>query len=373
MENNSDLPSETTKINLIFGGNYFLLYMYRNFVRRFYGRMEIIMTTKDKVLGFLLERSGYISGEALAEQLGVSRNSVWKAVNTLRSDGFDIEAVTNKGYILNQDGNVLSEIVIRKSLQEGDNRKIYIFDTIDSTNNYAKELASEGAENGTLIISDMQTAGKGRMGRSFYSPSGGSVYMSVILRPQMDMESCQLITSCIAAAVADAVDRVCGTDVKIKWVNDLFLNNKKICGILTEASLNFENGRLDYAVVGIGINLKSVKQDCPGELLDIATSIEDETGKIPKRCLLIAEILKNIDIYTIDIEKKKFLEEYRRRSFIIGKRVAVSKFKEERAAQVMGIGDNAGLIVKYDNGSEETLNSGEARILNYQNDKNIDG
>lgn len=321
------------------------------------------MTTKEKVLGVLLETGGFVSGETLAECLGITRNSVWKAVTSLRSDGFEIEAVTNKGYILSSEGTALSEPVIRKYLPENDRRSIYIFETVDSTNNYAKKLASEGTEHGTLVTADMQTAGKGRMGRSFCSPAGGSIYMSVILRPKTDMQSSQLITSCIAAAAADAVDRVCGTDVKIKWVNDLYLNGKKICGILTEAAINFESGGLDYAVAGIGINLKSVRETFPEELLEIATSVEDETGRLPGRCRLIAEILKNIDSYMRDIEKKAFLEEYRRRSFITGMRVAVSKYDEERIAVALGISDNAGLIVKYDDGTEEVLNSGEARII----------
>lgn len=321
------------------------------------------MTTKEKVLGVLLESGGFVSGETLAERLGISRNSVWKAVTSLRSDGFEIEAVTNKGYILSSEGTALSEPVIRKYLPENDKRSIYIFDTVDSTNNYAKRLASEGAGHGTLVAADMQTAGKGRMGRSFCSPAGGSIYMSVILRPKTDMQSSQLITSCIAAAAADAVDRVCGTDVKIKWVNDLYLNGKKICGILTEASINFESGGLDYAVAGIGINLKSVKKGFPEELLEIASSVEDETGNLPGRCRLIAEILKNIDSYMQGIENRAFLEEYRRRSFITGMRVAVSKYDEERTAAALGISDNAGLIVKYDDGTEEVLNSGEARII----------
>lgn len=321
------------------------------------------MTTKEKVLGVLLESGGFVSGETLAERLGISRNSVWKAVTSLRSDGFEIEAVTNKGYILSSEGTALSEPVIRKYLPKNDSRSIYIFDTIDSTNNYAKKLASEGAPHGTLVTADMQTAGKGRMGRSFCSPSGGSIYMSVVLRPKTDMQSSQLITSCIAAAAADAVDRVCGTDAKIKWVNDLYLNGKKICGILTEAAINFENGGLDYAVAGIGINLRSVRETFPEELLEIATSVEDETGKLPGRCRLIAKILENIDRYMHGIESKAFLEEYRRRSFIAGMRVAVSKYDRERTATALGISDNAGLIVKYDDGTEEVLNSGEARII----------
>lgn len=321
------------------------------------------MTTKERVLEILLENSGYHSGEELAQQLGISRNSVWKAVRALRTVGFNIDAATNKGYALLSENGILSETVIRRYLPENDSRKIIVLEKVDSTNNYAKQLASKGAAHGTLVTAEIQTSGKGRFGRNFCSPKCGSIYMSVILRPDTDMESSQLLTSCIATAAAEALDKVCGTDVKVKWVNDLFLNGKKICGILTEASLNFENGRLEYAVAGIGINLRSIKNTFPEELLSIATSIEDETGKTFGRCRIIAEILKNIDSFTAEIEKKTFLDEYRRRSFIIGKRIVVSKYKEERMAQAVGIDESAGLVVRYDDGTMETLNSGEARIL----------
>ena len=201
------------------------------------------------------------------------------------------------------------------------------------------------------------------MGRSFCSPHGTSIYLSIILRPETDMETCQLITSCAAVAAAQAIDKVCGTDVKIKWVNDLFLNGKKICGILTEASVNFETGQPEYAVVGIGINVKSIKNIFPEELMNVATSIEDETGKTPSRAEIIAEILKNIDILTKNLSDTSFLENYRKRSFIIGQRVSVSKLGSEKTALAIGISDNGGLIVRYDDWTEETLNSGEARIL----------
>lgn len=321
------------------------------------------MSAKDKALEILLSAEDFVSGETIAEKLGISRTAVWKMISELRSDGLDIEAVTNKGYKIVSEGRILSETVIRKYLTENRNRNMYVLKSVDSTNNYAKKLAAEGAESGTLVTADMQTAGKGRMGRSFNSPAGSSVYMSVILRPGTDMHSSQLITSCIAAAVADAVDRVCGTDVKIKWVNDLFLGGKKICGILTEASVNFEAGGLDYAVAGIGINVSSVKEIFPPELLEVATSIEDETGKLFGRSRIIAKVLDNIDKYMENIENGGFLEEYRSRSFIVGKRISVMKYGGERPAQAVGISGNAGLVVLYDDGTQEILNSGEARIL----------
>ncbi|MGN1481512.1 biotin--[acetyl-CoA-carboxylase] ligase [Porcipelethomonas sp.] len=321
------------------------------------------MSTRDNILEMLLDSKDYISGETLAGKLGVGRNSVWKAVKQLQSEGFEIQAVKNKGYILNDIADIIDHVLIRHFLKENKDHEIFVFDEIDSTNNYAKELARKSAAAGTVVAADCQTAGKGRMGRSFCSPPGISVYMSVILRPETDMETSQLITSCAAVAAAAAVDRLCGTDTKIKWVNDLFLGGRKICGILTEASVNFETGTPDFAVVGIGINVKSVKNAFPEELLKTASSIEDEAKTVPLRSQLIAEILMNLDNLTADLSDKSFLEEYKRRSFIIGHKVAVSKFTDERMATAVGISENAGLIVRYDDGTEEILNSGEARII----------
>ncbi len=260
--------------------------------------------------------------------------------------------------------SIFNEDSIRKYLSVNDKRSIYVFESIDSTNSFAKQLASEGTPDKTLVVADTQTNGRGRLGRSFCSPSGGNIYMSVILR-NLSIEDGQLITSCMAAATASAIDELCDTETKIKWVNDIFLNGRKICGILTEGSVDVKRGVLEYVVVGIGINLKSIKNTFTPELLDIATSIEDETGKLPDRCVLIARILRNIDLYIKNISNGNFIQEYRERSFIVGKRIAVLKHDEERMAYAVGIDDGAGLIVRYDDGTTDILNSGEARILKY--------
>ena len=154
------------------------------------------MSTRDNTLEILLDSKDYISGEALAGKLGVGRNSVWKAVKQLQSEGFDIQAVNNKGYILNNIPDIIDHVLIKSFLKENKDRRIIVFDEIDSTNNYAKELARKGAPDGTAVAADCQTAGKGRMGRSFWSPPGISVYLSVLLRPQTDLETSQLITAC---------------------------------------------------------------------------------------------------------------------------------------------------------------------------------
>lgn len=321
------------------------------------------MTVKERVLERLLNSSDFISGQELAKSLNVSRNAVWKAVKSLESDGYSVEAVNNKGYKINSDCNILSEAVILKNLETVSyGRNLIVLSEVDSTNNYAKNLAVNGASDGTVVISDYQTAGKGRMGRSFFSPQKTGIYMSIVIRPDIDMLSAQLITSCVAAATATAIENLCSADVKIKWVNDLYINERKICGILTEASMSFEEKKLDYAVVGIGINVGTT-ESFPPELKSIVTSIEDETGQKVNRNLLCAEILNCFEKYMSNLESREFMTEYRRRSFIVGKKTAVSRNGKECVGIAVGIDDNANLIVRFENGEEYAVNSGEARII----------
>lgn len=251
---------------------------------------------------------------------------------------------------------------IKKYLSKNDNRNIIILSEVDSTNTYAKKLAKQGASSGTLIISDIQTAGKGRLGRSFFSPKGTSIYMSIILRPDVSAEKINLLTPCAAVAAARAVDKICGTETKIKWVNDLYLNGKKFCGILTESSLN-SKGRLDFAIIGIGLNVRTIKKVFPAELLDIATSIEDETDKKFSLEMIAAEIINELNILLPGFSKANFINEYRNRMCIIGCNVSVTTNGTERIGKAIGISDNAGLIVQYNDGSSDIVTSGEARII----------
>ena len=185
------------------------------------------MDIKKAVLKQLAVSEGeYISGAALARNMDVSRNAVWKTVKSLENDGFLIESVTSKGYRLSEHNNKLNEEII-KSFEKSD-RNIIVLNEVGSTNDYAKKLASQNAENGTAVIADRQTAGKGRMGRNFVSPSGCGVYISIITRPKFGIETASLITSAAACAVANAVESLCGERVNVKWVNDLYMNGKKI-------------------------------------------------------------------------------------------------------------------------------------------------
>lgn len=324
------------------------------------------MSTKEKVLYELENRKGeFISGTSLAKKFNVSRNAIWKAIKTLESLGYEIDAITNKGYKLSEDSDKISASLIGSMLNTSYiGREIEILQSVDSTNTYAKEIAKQQTvKQGYTIISETQTEGKGRMGRSFESPANTGIYMSIILRPTFNIELTQLLTSCVATAVANAVDRLYGTDTKIKWVNDLFLNGKKYCGILTEASISFELGQLEYAIIGIGINAKSLKGSLSPKIQDIATSIEDECKMTITRNVLIAEILNNLEKYVENIENRTFMNEYRKRSFIIGKTVVITSNGKTKQALAINIDDNAGLVVQFSDGTTEILNSGEARIV----------
>lgn len=322
------------------------------------------MNIKQTLLNTLAEADGgYISGAAIAEKLGVSRNAVWKTVKALEADGFVIESVTSKGYRLSADSNRISADLIAPLLTTKEiGRNMQVFSEIDSTNTAAKKLASERVPDGTVIIADKQTEGRGRMGRSFESPSGTGIYMSLVLYPKFGLECAPLITSAAACAVAEAIDEVCGCDVSIKWVNDLYLNGRKICGILTEASLGLEMKNLDHAVIGIGVNVRSVRNVFGEELGNIATSIEDETGVKADRNVLCGAMLNKLEHYLGMVESREFLNEYRRRELLTGNTITANVGGNTLTGMAMGIDDNANLIIKLPDGKLKKLGSGEASL-----------
>lgn len=254
----------------------------------------------------------------------------------------------------------LSEAEIRRWLTAKEiGRDLEIHERIDSTNNRAKALAAAGAPHGLAVIADSQSGGRGRLGRSFFSPEHSGVYLTVILRPDCTAEQAGMLTSLAAVAAARAVETVSGADVKIKWVNDLYLNGKKICGILSEAGFNTETGRPDYAVVGIGIN--TGRMEFPPELRETATSIGNETGEEPDRNRLIAEILNQLEELQGSLETGGFLEESRRRSNVIGRTVTVIRGGQQYLAKVLAIDDRGRLEIETEEG-KSFLDSGEVSL-----------
>lgn len=324
------------------------------------------MATKDLVLE-ALQRSGenYLSGEALSEELCISRTAVWKAIRILRDEGYTIKAVTNRGYRLIHEEDVITEKSLREHLfTRYKNNRLYIYDTLDSTNNRAKQLALENASHGTTVIAMQQTAGKGRLGRSFFSPREG-IYLSIIIKPTFDLSKSVLVTAAASVAVAQAIESVCGRQAQIKWVNDVYLDGKKICGILTEGITDFETGHIESLVIGIGVNT-SVK-DFPDELRDTVGAVDGEYS----RAALAAEIISRTLKFAENIESREFIREYRDRSMVIGKNVTVykgiysispEKELEGRSAKVLGIDDDGGLEVIYADEKRELLTSGEISV-----------
>ena len=242
------------------------------------------------------------------------------------------------------------------------NWNIQYFDEIDSTNTYLKKLAASGAPEGTVVIAKKQSAGRGRLGRSFFSPGEKGIYMSVLLRPSIELEKSVLITSMAAVAVAKAIETVSGVTAQIKWVNDVFLNRKKACGILTEAGIDAEKGALEYAVLGIGINVGSM--EFPEELQSIATSVSNECGAEVSKERLLKELLKELDAWYPTLWTGSFLEESKRRSVLLGKEILVIDSLAAGGsypAKAVDLNELGNLVIERE-GVRSVLHSGEVSI-----------
>ena len=324
------------------------------------------MSTKNRILELLEQHRGEsISGEHLAGILGLSRNTVWKAVKELQKDGYNIVAVTNKGYCLSEENDIISIPGIKPFLSEKSQPfadKIQIYKSLESTNKTAKEMAVTGSEHGTVIISDCQTMGRGRYSRNFFSPYGG-LYMSIILRPEvLRFEHQTSVTAFAAVSVCEAIESISQKAPKIKWVNDIFIDEKKVCGILTEAVTDFESGGLEWVVLGIGINVYTRTEDFPDELQSLATSIYPDEKTPCVRNKLSAEIINRILGFDTYPSEAEIFEKYKKRLMMLGKEVTVIQNKTEYRATAIDVDFVGRLIVKNENGEIITLSSGEIRI-----------
>lgn len=318
------------------------------------------MSVKDEVLKELENNKGdYISGGQLADNLGVSRNSVWKAIKALEKSGYEINAIPNKGYCLAEKNDILSSYSIKQHLKNP-HLDISVFSSVTSTNTILKEMAEQGAKEGTVIIAEEQTAGRGRTGKQFYSPKGTGIYISILLRPDIPAEESLFLTTSAAVATARAIEDVSDKRALIKWVNDIYLEDKKTCGILTEGAFNVEIGKLDYAIVGIGINVCIPDGGFPDNIKDIATAIFDkQTDSINKRSILIANLLDYFMEYYKDFKSKSYVKEYIERSMIIGKTITVIEGSKTSVAKAIDIDKNCRLKVQFEDGTTKWLSSGE--------------
>ena len=320
------------------------------------------MTTKEKVGEYLIAHGGmFDSGQELSEQLGISRSAIWKAVEGLRDDGLFIEARTNKGYRLSHNGQ-LSLAMLRKLLPS---HEIHFHEDIDSTNHEAKALAAKGAPDGTLCISRRQSGGRGRLGRSFSSPHGG-IYLSLVLRPHTSAEGALLTTSAAAVATALAIEESCHLHCQIKWVNDLYYQEKKVAGILTEGVFDLESGQLSAVVSGIGINFCTQERDFPPEIRQKAGSLFSGPSQVPDgvdQNLLVANLVRNFCSFSDHLEERAFLSEYRKRNLLQGRHVYLFQAgKPVGQGVVSGIDDNARLCVRMADGSLQILGTGEVSV-----------
>jgi len=366
------------------------------------------MTTKEKVLRKLSgSKDKSVSGEILADICGVSRAAIWKAVKSLREEGYAIEGTTNGGYLFT-DSDVFSTEIFREQFfskyPEYKNSYIECFKTIDSTNNYAKQILAECGNlrnaDGSLtkagekyhcsvIIAESQSAGRGRLGRTFVSPEKTGIYISLIYAPKGGIKNPSRLTACAAVAICRAINNLFDKEnikPEIKWINDIFLGGKKICGILAEGVTNFESGLIESAIIGIGINLRPNSTAFQGELKNLAGSLEEgfkesvsefpssgcennnDTASPLSRSVIAAEIAGQVfNIFEEDISNHKMImEEYKSKSFLLGQEITVFPLigdtKKSYKAIASDIDENAQLIVTLKDGSRRIINSGEVSL-----------
>lgn len=319
------------------------------------------MSTKDELLRLFESNKGeWLSGGEIAEKLQISRTAIWKAVESLRADGYAIEAVKSRGYCLSPDTDIVSSQGVKKYLAK--ELDITVLEEVTSTNTLLKEMAAAGEKEGKIVIANSQTGGKGRMGRKFFSPRNSGVYISVLLRPDaMAPERALKITTMAAVAASRAIEEVTGKEAKIKWVNDIFVDGLKVVGILTEASMSMESGRLEFAVLGIGFNVYQPEGGFPEELREIAGALLSEKMPDAKNRIAAAFLNHFFEIYD-DAEHLHYEDYYREKSLVLGKDVDVLAASGTRRALVLDITDDCNLIVRYEDGSEGVLSSGEVRI-----------
>ncbi len=319
------------------------------------------MSLKEQLLYELIKNRGKsMSGQQLADQFHVSRTAIWKTIRTLKEEGHLIQAGQNRGYTLLSNSDVLNVPAIAPLLLPPLNATfLTVVSQCSCTNDCIKQLAIQSAPAGTCFLADAQTNGRGRQSRSFYSPPGG-LYLSMLLRPSLPMYKSTFLTIAAAVAVCRAVKKICNISLEIKWVNDLFLNGKKVGGILTEAVTDLEGGTFEYAIVGIGLNI-FFREPIPNELTSIVTSLYNTEPDGAIRCKLAAAILN--ELYQLEQNPSSSLEEYQALNFVPGKTIQIISGIRTGTAKALSITEQGQLLVEYPDHTQITLNSGEIQIM----------
>jgi BirA family biotin operon repressor/biotin-[acetyl-CoA-carboxylase] ligase len=328
------------------------------------------MSVRRKILAVLQDNRGrWISGEALSSAMHISRSAIWKHVGVLRSEGYGIESSSNKGYLLQSSPDVLTVEEIRNSL---DTRYVDIRDVVclketDSTNRRAKLLAEQGAPEGTLIVADTQSGGRGRRGRTWFSPAHTGIYTSLILRPSIppgEAPRCALLTS---VAVAESLLNGSGVRGTIKWPNDILVKGKKIAGILVE--IGTELDMVEYMIVGVGLNVNTPPDDFPPEIRDRATSILAETGMAVRRVDVLCEFLKQFEKYYEMFTDGRFndiLDQWKAFEDVIGRTIRVDSAGTAYSGTAAEIDPDGALLVRDSHGRLHRVFSGDITVMHEQ-------
>ena len=304
-----------------------------------------------------------MSGGEMARALQVSRNTIWKAVKSLQEEGYAIRAVTNRGYCLEENNVRISREEILSYLHSHAFR-LEVCESADSTNSLLKKRAQAGEPEGLVLIAQEQTGGRGRNGRAFFSPKDSGIYMCILLRPSLEFSKAVYLTTCAAAAVAEVLDEFTEEETRIKWVNDIFCRNRKAAGILTEAAVDMEDGKLEYAVLGIGINVFPPAEGWPEDIRESAGAVLDTVdGAWGVRNRIIARILERFWAYYQELPGTGYAESYRRKSMVLGKEILVQKGKETYRGTAVGLDEEYHREVEREAGSREFLSSAEEHIL----------
>lgn len=318
---------------------------------------------KNEILQLLKKNDGFISGQQLCDHFQVSRTAVWKVIEQLKKEGYEIEAVRNRGYRLRESPDVVSEAEILSFLDtKWAGRKVVCYKETDSTNNRAKEAGEKDGAHGTLFVADKQSAGKGRRGRTWESPAGASIYMTILLRPDISPDSAPMLTLVMGLSVAEGIREVTGADAGIKWPNDIVVNGKKICGILTEMTTEIDY--INYVVIGVGINAN--QKEFAEEIKETATSLCLATGKVCRRSELIAAVLKhfekNYELFLNTGNLSGLQTKYDALLVNRGRNVRVLEPGNDYSAVAGGINETGELIVTLPDGERKCIFSGEVSV-----------
>jgi BirA family biotin operon repressor/biotin-[acetyl-CoA-carboxylase] ligase len=325
------------------------------------------MSSKDQILAYLKEEKGkWVSGESLSRKMAVTRSAVWKHILRLKEEGYVIESSRKKGYFFRQSPDFLLANEIREGLETRvfGKQDIVCFQETDSTNLRAKSLADRGAPEGTVVIAESQTEGRGRRGRTWFSPAGEGIYVSVILRPALSPNEASRLTLLTAVAAAETILHLTSLSVRIKWPNDIMVRGKKLAGILTQVSTEMD--AVDYIVVGLGLNVNTPLKSFPADLRNSATSIQAEmNGPFPRIRLLRLYLEKFEDRYEMFRQSgfRPILERWKELSDIIGKRIRVDLLNHSCMGEVLDVDQDGILILREQDGTLQRILSGDVTLL----------